>query len=215
VLKIPYWLQLVSGTAAALLGIGAILRWLWRKIIKPGATIIHETDEMIQENILKIVREMASQFRTDSGSSLKDVTNRLEASAEKADERLDQLRISMETQKVMMEQDRTLNRHQAQNLIVKSEQMWVQIQTVIERMDKEQLARVHLAAELTKRDQVLDKATAGIALDLADARRGVAGVAQDLAESHRVAGQVLSSEPAGAAADAASRSGRDDQDNRR
>jgi len=144
----------------------------------------------VNPNRDKVINEIVNQLKTDSGSSLRDQTNRLEKSANDNAVALDNFRIALEAQKEVAEQDRTLNRHQAQNMIVKFDQLWTQMQTMLANQ-------------------------ARVAAELALANAKVEGVAVDLAESHRIAEAIPHSDPPGTAADAASRQSESEKENDR
>lgn len=138
----------------------------------------------VNPNRDKVINEIVNQLKTDSGSSLRDQTNRLEKSANDNAVALDNFRIALEAQKEVAEQDRTLNRHQAQNMIVKFDQLWTQMQSMLENQ-------------------------ARVAAELAVANAKVEGVAVDLAQSHARADAVVKGPPdgkSGEAADAAAQS---------
>lgn len=86
----PGWVQLVIAAAAFVTACTV----LWRSVIRPGAEFIAMTSEMlpVMRDLLrafdeappqtfKVLADIAAQFRTDSGSSLRDVVNRLEDAA--------------------------------------------------------------------------------------------------------------------------------------
>lgn len=90
----PTWVQLIVSAAAVVMALGT----LW-KVVLPGAKLIAEAALMlpVARDLLKqfgdapgalsVLREIAAQFRTDSGSSLRDVVNRLEATSERIEGR--------------------------------------------------------------------------------------------------------------------------------
>jgi methyl-accepting chemotaxis protein len=107
---------------------GAVLTALgiiWKKGILPLALFISHVNEMVpllkalnetfKDNPtgFKVLNEIAAQFRTDSGSSLRDVVNRLEVAAkdnkeaaERAAVAADNLRIGVEAQRLLDVKDR-------------------------------------------------------------------------------------------------------------
>jgi len=141
-------------------------------------------------NNQRVLNQIAEQFKTNSGSHLKDQTDRLEALMENLKAVVEQIRIGLEAQKQIMDQDRTLTRHQYQQTIVSFD---------------------HLTTTMLE----VQKEQAKVAIALAVAQVKVEGVANDLAESHARADRVQG-QP-GEAADAASQqtTAEKDQDNRR
>jgi len=61
---------------------------------------------MSDPDIVEVIIDMARQFQTDSGSSLRDVVNRLEQAAIEARESIDLLRISIESNRQLSAEDR-------------------------------------------------------------------------------------------------------------
>lgn len=82
----PTWLQVVLGTAALVTAVGVI----WKKIVAPMFRIAKAADVLVpllrdfmdafedSPEVFLVLNEIAAQFRTDSGSSLRDVVNRLD-----------------------------------------------------------------------------------------------------------------------------------------
>jgi hypothetical protein len=114
-------LAYIAAIAAALAGV----IFIWKKGVKPLAKFIHNVDIMLPLIIeltetfkntpyaFKILDEIVAQFRTDSGSSLRDAVNRLETaatenrdSAKAAARVADFLRISIEASKKLDQRDR-------------------------------------------------------------------------------------------------------------
>jgi len=117
----PVWLNVLLIVAAAL---GA-LAVIWKKAIKPGAQVISKADEALpvmaefvevfkgKTNIFLVLREIADEFKTDSGTTLRDVVNRLEAQSKtnaefnkETRDIADQLAIALETARQLSERDR-------------------------------------------------------------------------------------------------------------
>lgn len=85
----PLWVQIIIAAAAVVTAIGI----LWTKVLKPGAQMVVLLTELApilkdlhatfqgKPPVFDVLNEIAVQFRTDSGSSLRDVVNRLEAAA--------------------------------------------------------------------------------------------------------------------------------------
>lgn len=103
----PVWTQYILGIAGLLIAIGVI----WTKAIRPAAKLVTSAEEMLPmmreltaafrgtPHAFDVLDEIVAQFRTDSGSSLRDVVNRLEQGTLS-------LRQGAETVKQLAEQDR-------------------------------------------------------------------------------------------------------------
>lgn len=97
----PLWLQWIIWAGAGIVACAAI----WTKFLKPIFKLIaymHELLPLISEllkryrenpNYIDVLTEIADQFKTDSGSTLRDVVNRLEVAANKAESSAKELRI--------------------------------------------------------------------------------------------------------------------------
>ncbi len=84
------WVKYLLTSATVLTAIGVI----WTKFIRPIDKLITRTKEMLpvleevteqfkdSPESMKVLREIASQFKADSGSSLRDIINKLEKFAE-------------------------------------------------------------------------------------------------------------------------------------
>lgn len=84
------WGQVILGVAAVITAIGVI----WTRLLKPLVSVRDEMKESVpvmREAVVAmkdapgtflVLQQIASQFRTDSGSSLRDVVNRLETALE-------------------------------------------------------------------------------------------------------------------------------------
>lgn len=93
----PAWGQFILGFAAVA---GAIV-YLWQKVLKPGARMVASLDRLLpvaQElaeefhdapEALRTLREIARQFKPNNGSSLRDVTNRLERKIDDLADKID------------------------------------------------------------------------------------------------------------------------------
>jgi hypothetical protein len=153
--------------------------------------------------IFDIVVEIVGQFRTDSGSSLRDVVNRLEDSAKVSAEAIEKLdraatdnRVAAEVLKVNVEavrqlaaQDRAFSAQDRTQLV----KLLTDLTVLTVKVDTSMQAIEHIKTQAS-----------GVAVDLAVAQLAVDGVAADLAKSHQRADEAPAGD-AGAAADAASR----------
>lgn len=103
----PVWAQIIIGASALIIALGV----LWTKIIRPTAKMITLAEKLVpllsklaevfkdDTNALNVLKEIAGQFRTDSGSSLRDVVNRIDGAA-------DVLKLAVEAAKQLAERDR-------------------------------------------------------------------------------------------------------------
>jgi len=117
----PVWMQVVLGAAALATAFGV----LWAKVVKPGAafiTLVGKLHPLLQNlvdafsgeaNLLQVLHEIAGEFKTDSGSSLRDVINRLDVAAaanavavEETRRATDLLKIAVESARQLAEGDR-------------------------------------------------------------------------------------------------------------
>lgn len=112
----PVWAQLVVGIAA----LAAAVIYIWQKVAKPVARGITTMDKLLPVAVeladlfhdvpgaLETLREIAVQFKPDSGSSLFDVIQRLDRAAQANTSAVDVLQTNMETARRLAEQDREL-----------------------------------------------------------------------------------------------------------
>lgn len=161
-LEIPAFLQIMLWIAAGLTALGVI----YYKGLRPLSKFISETersvpilrsvtDKLNDPTIVDVIVAMARQFQTDSGSSLRDVVNRLEAASIEAKAVTDILRVTMEGSRQLQDGDR------------------VQIARLVVLLDRLQLQ----AESNTVKIDVAAGLAAGVAQDLKDshARASEAG----------------------------------------
>lgn len=164
----PAWTQYILGTAGLLIAVGV----LWTKAIRPLGLFVYKFIKAQQEmlpllqqlteafrdspNAFKVLDEIVAQFRTDSGSSLRDVVNRIEDAtkvasvvAKEAKLAAEELKIGVAATKQLTEMDRAERR--------------------------EQMLKLDRVSEIVRA-----AAATGIRMEEANA-----GVASDLAEAHR------------------------------
>lgn len=189
-------LQLIVLLAAAF---GA-LSYILIKVVVPTAQLITDAKHMLPFlKFLPILEDIAAEFGTNSGSTMKDQLNRVEKHAEEVAETTAQLakdnfatnrasiteiQAALGTQRELLAEDRKLAREDRQALldILRSGE------------------RVEASGILADASRARTEAS-GERMEAADAV-----VAEDLAETQRRADAVLDHEPPGAAADAASQS---------
>lgn len=111
---IPDFLQVMLWMAGGLTALGVI----YLKGLRPLASFIHETertipvlrrltDKLSDPTLIDVIVEMAKQFKTDSGSSLRDVVNRLEDASIEARAVTDILRVNIEGARLLQDVDRS------------------------------------------------------------------------------------------------------------
>lgn len=111
--EIPIFVQVIGWIAGIITGLGVI----YLKGIRPLARFISETersvpilrsvtDKLNDPIVVDVIIAMAKQFQTDSGSSLRDVVNRLEAASIEAKAVTDILRVTMEGSRQLQDSDR-------------------------------------------------------------------------------------------------------------
>jgi len=134
----PPWLQWLIGIGA---GVGAAAM-VWTKVIRPLDKIITYLKEVVpiltdladhhKKNpvLLDVLAEIAAQFKSDSGSTLRDVVNRLEDAA-------------------------TKNQVAAKELAVKAEVLEVGVAAVKALAVTDRASAVHREGQL---DELLDRA---------------------------------------------------------
>lgn len=93
----PAVVSIILGVSAVIVALGVI----WTKVIRPFAIGIATF-----EHNVPVLLEIAAQFRTDSGSTLRDVVNRLEAASTENKLSNDQLRATLEGARQLAESDR-------------------------------------------------------------------------------------------------------------
>jgi len=126
----PTWATYIVIAAAVVTASGV----LWVKLIRPLANLITMVGKLLplltvltdtfkdNPDAFKVLEEIAAEFRTNDGSSLKDQVNRIEqigvqatAVAEAARVAADELKVGVEARRLMAEQDRK----QMQDLMLK------------------------------------------------------------------------------------------------
>lgn len=162
----PVWTQYILGTAGLLIALGVI----WTKAIRPAAKLVTAAEEMLPmmkeltasfrgtPHAFDVLDEIVAQFRTDSGSSLRDVVNRLEAGAQ-------DFRVGAESAKQLAEQDR----QQLQRLIILLDRLTVRVDAGVATGTRMEVAQGVVASDLAA------------AHKRADETQGEAGAAADAA----------------------------------
>jgi hypothetical protein len=200
-------LQLIAVIAAACAALGYLLK----KVIVPGAHVLVRVVADLQH--LPVLEEIAEQFRSNSGSTLKDAIDRLEARAD--------------ANKAAAEGFAAANRKLAEELATETRASLARLEVAIGVIT--QLAESDRSIVAQQGQQLLDIVRSGIRTEESGARQEASGarteasgarteasgarteaadaaVASHLAEAQARADEVPSAEPPGAAADAASQS---------
>lgn len=111
---LPIWVQILIGVAAAVVAGGII----WKKVIRPVAKLITLLDTVLpllselaeqfkdSPHAFKVLNDIIREFRTDSGSTLRDVINRLERAANENKVAAGVLKVEAETARRLAEEDR-------------------------------------------------------------------------------------------------------------
>ncbi len=104
---LPAWTQIIIGIAAIVIASGVI----YTKLIRPMVQLIElltaiRKDLGEQPKVFAVLSEIAKQFRTNAGSSLRDVVDRLDAAAIENRIAIEANRLTLESAKVLAEADR-------------------------------------------------------------------------------------------------------------
>jgi hypothetical protein len=205
----PDWVQWVIAVGAIVTALGIV----FKKVILPGYRGVGAIEDALpvfreftatfkgKTDVFKVIYEIAAQFRTDSGSSLRDAVDQLgqyaEANRESAQRAVEIAqhasdvaasaaeanRRSNEAMTIRFEAGRQLDEQRA----LQQERLMLQTDRLMIRVDQMMLDRAQVATDLTAREKKIDEASSGVASDLAAARSradetmGDAGAAADAA----------------------------------
>lgn len=170
---LPTWIQILIGAAATVVAAGII----WKKIIQPIAKLITLLDVVLplledlaehfkdQPNAFEILSEIVKEFRTDSGTTLRDVVNRLEVSAKTNKIASDVLAENAETQRQLAAQDRKHMAELTELVNIIGAKQHENLKTVDRIESDTKTAASDLAASQRRADQV--EGEAGAAADSA------------------------------------------------
>lgn len=199
----PQALQIIVWIAVGITSLGVILgvpTLIWKKMLRPGVRLVNLMDRMLplmevlskefqsKPQMFSVLREIAAQFQTDSGSSLRDLANRLEETARLNQANIEIVKSGLEVLRIAYEATRqvsTLRDDKAQELALAIDRLRVKVEAG------------------TATGLRMEQKAIGIADDLIIATGKVEGVAQDLADSHKRADDTHHTAAPGAAADAA------------
>jgi len=187
---VPGWATAVIGAAAVITALGILVQ----KVIRPGARVISEAEDLLPifreilvlvrdlPQLFKVTKDMAEQFKNDSGSSLRDAIDGL--TTEMADSRryAESLRGDLELDRRLAQRDREDFRQEFKSSLLRLDRLAVKVDS-----NAATGLRIESGADL---DRVRDQ-----------------GVADDLRDAHERA-DATGGQPPGAASDAAAFSAR-------
>lgn len=185
----PDWVGVVIATAALVTAIGV----LWKKVLAPLVAVSAEARKTVpvmramtdtfagDPGIFLVIREIALQFKSDSGSTLRDVVNRLEAASIQNTHANELLGIAADAARLAQEGSR-----------------------VLAASDRERVDRlIALLAGVDIRVKENTASVSRVAAGVARSEAGAAVVAEDLAAAHERADAHTSTDNPGSASDAA------------
>lgn len=120
----PEIVNWILGTAAVI----AALTVIWKQAVLPGVQriateqvtrpVLDRIVEVFRDNLnhMEVLDDIAHEFKTNSGSSLKDAMNRLERAAEQNEMAVAALQTQAEAQRIQLAENRVLLDRLAQQL---------------------------------------------------------------------------------------------------
>lgn len=166
----PVWLQWIIGVPV----ISAALYYIWSKLLRPGARLVTTMERMVpllndltktfegKEGVFAVLNEIVEQVRTDSGSSLLDVVNRLETAAMENARVAQEVKVGMEANRLLSKDDRESLRElskQLDRLSVKVDELMAD-RKLLDFFDSAKASAVKAANEAdAARGEVSDKST--------------------------------------------------------
>jgi hypothetical protein len=226
---VPPWAQAILATAAVVTALGV----LFKKVIGPGYRAAGAAEKMLpvmqevtdvfagETGALAVLKGIASEFRPDSGTSLRDSIDEIGKVAEI--NRQSAVQFALENKRanemlaVRFEAMRQLDEQRAQQqerLLLQVDRLTVRVDALIAQGAGIVGDRAQVARDLAAREKKVDKASGGVASDLTERQRQIdeasSGVASDLAASRKRADDTPNDEVAGTAADAASQTPEED-----
>ena len=139
---------------------------LWRQVVKPIIRLVRNVNTAIpvlsdltgtfkdSPGTFQVLDEIAAQFRTDAGSSLRDVVNRIEVAAKEAAEVVDRLRVNAQSDRQLAERDRV----ELQNVLRNMEGLATVLQTVVESGRRTEAGDAQVAEDLAGSQARADEA---------------------------------------------------------
>lgn len=172
----------MSSALQVVLGIGAVITTaglLWHKVLRPLVRFIATAEEVLPllvdlekqlggtPDAFAILKEIVGQLRTDSGSSLRDIVNRLDVAATLNATAAEVLKVNVEVVKELAHEDRVLARADRQQLA----NLLAQVQAGGATGLRIEEAAGHVAEDLAERykraDDVHPDEAPGVAADAA------------------------------------------------
>lgn len=166
------WLVLITVV------VGVVIAF-YQKVVRPAAKLITTSEEAVpllkeltlvfrgKPDTFKVLDEIAAQFRTDSGTTLRDVVNRLEDAANHNKQSGELLKVGVEASRLLAEQDR----EQLQRLIVLLDRLTVRVDAGVATSSRIEKAATSVADDLAeahrRADDVAHGGDAGAAADAA------------------------------------------------
>lgn len=148
----PAWAQFVLAVSTVFVALAA----LWTKVLRPGMRAASAAEEMLPllKEMTKVFRDspdafgvlhdIAAQFHSDGGASLRDVVNRLEASAIANHQAGEALKVGVESSRILAERDR----QQLDRLIILLDRLTIRVDAVAASGARIELDRVAVAHDL-------------------------------------------------------------------
>lgn len=142
----PTWLIITTGVLGGVVTLSAI----WNKVLRPLALAISAVERAVpvmkvltdtfgeDATTIRVLKDIAAEFRTDSGQSLRDLANRLEDSANENKSAVNLLQVRLESMKEMAVRDREHLAHLTQTLDRMRQQL-EQVITTVKRVEERQV----------------------------------------------------------------------------
>lgn len=170
----PNWMQWIVGAAALATAIGVLVK----KVFLPGYRAAGAVEDIVpvmkdlatvfggKTDVFRVLDEIASQFRSETGETLPTVVNRLVEAVARSETADELLKIGVEAQKQLAERDR----QQLERLSLLLDRLAIRVERLIVAMDRLALDREEVAENLAARELQLDEASDAVASDLAAQR---------------------------------------------
>lgn len=177
----PTWAQVLIAAAAVVTAIGV----LWSKVLRPGMKAASAAEEMLPllrdltrvfrgtPGVFEVLDQIVAQFRTDSGSSLRDVVNRLEVAADDSREAGETLKVGVEAARILADRDR----QQLDRLIILIDRLTIRVDLISASGQRIEAANSAVADDLAAAHQRADNTIGdpGAAADAASQTGGREG----------------------------------------
>lgn len=135
----PAW----AGAVLAVAAVTAALSVIWTKLLHPAARLVTTSEAMVpllveltevfrdQPESFRTLSAIAAEFRSESGTTLREIVNRLELAALENHHASERLKTSIEMGRLLAERDREIaarDREAVQHLIVLLERLSIRAQ---------------------------------------------------------------------------------------